>query len=304
MKQVLCTKCNAQTDLNETYTLNNKIVCRTCAFDKASEIPGFPFSLKKNRDPEVCFHCNGVSEKSHYRQYNGLPTCSKCERLLFKRRIWISGLLLLLAVLGLFFYNLFQTKDTIHLYMMINNARTAILENNLHDAQKHLNEASILFPDKAETRGTQAFLDGIQHLENYDNTAALAAFKIVSNTWDPFGEIDIHILITEMNKAFDENNYILMYENSCELQNYSDKVAGTSLLQASAAACMYAVTDEPSYKNEALEIIKSFAFIPDDMAKVLIPQIKYRLDSKEIIPAQEFYARFPDGYPIPKEGSR
>ena len=105
-------------------------------------------------------------------------------------------------------------------------------------------------------------------------------------------------LQAEASAAFDARRYQDMYAASVKVRDKYPADHGAMLAVASAAACMYVVTTEEHYRQEALDIIGgvrgNLSADESAAAEDLIRRTVYRLDNREIIDPEEYYRRFPE----------
>lgn len=97
--------------------------------------------------------------------------------------------------------------------------------------------------------------------------------------------------------AFDEKEYLVMYNTSRELAERFTDLPMAILSYASGAACMYALTNDQQYRQESEERIAYALSLrsgnENGELDEYIQRIRHRIESREIIDSDEYYRRYP-----------
>jgi hypothetical protein len=148
------------------------------------------------------------------------------------------------------------------------------------------------------------FLGGMAMLAQDQCAEALTTFRQLKDKLPPDYGVEMLILHAESGIAFDAKDYDEFLEIAQRYeQKMPDHYMGKAML-ASAWACKHAETGDMASRMVALDWLDQARNLAgnDPQFKEYEQRILHRIHAREIIKAEEFHRRFPDGWTPQKEG--
>lgn len=300
MRKSICAGCGAEVAQNKTFVAEGKVYCELCLSGLLGMKKVKPASVSRAADPTVCVKCGHDNGEDELRIYPGAPLCENCfkQALRYPFPLWIkiSAIALLIAVAAGFWFNLkyFQA------YAEFREATIATDEGDIARAAPAMRRAANRLPSIAEFSGLADLYEGILFLSQDKPEEALSSLKraetILTNGYD----IQPFILVAEVGAAFNRKDYRTFYDRARDLSRRSPDDWISMVQVASAAACLYAETDDEQFRDESLSLLESaknkLTAGQEEAFAEYEARVRYRLETKEIITAEEFHRRFPNGY--------
>ena len=289
--------------MSQAFTAAGRTLCAACLEQmlagqgKSATVEG----ISRLVDPTVCAHCAADNGAAEWSQLAGLPTCDKCTNFFrnrpFPNWLKISAAVFLLVAVVAFVHNwrffigyveylrgvrALQEERVDEGIALLDSAAKRIPEvPDLAVLPNLLNAQRLILEDKNE-EALQLLAQSRPHLPDelrpaFQNSEFCAQMGVAFNR----GDYDSFLTAA---KSFAEAN--------------PDKSAAIGSV-ASAYACKYAKSGDPTFRAQCLEQMQRARALADADSEVFREfenRLEHRLETKEIITRQEFVKRFPNGW--------
>lgn len=294
MKETLCNECKQTVPYHKTSTYKDKEYCNICIQKYRDNIPGYPYTVKRNYDSSVCHYCKAEADNISHKIFNGLPTCDNCEKSYVAKKPPIPVVLLFLAIFGLFIYGLPRNLNISSTTDLVKRADTALRTSNIETALTLSAEAIASGSELKVAYFVNEIASAYQLFEERDYVNAVEQLEKMRDKYRYNNDITKLLYISNGFLAFEEKDYEKMYENLRRAQVWLGNDYG-DILFAQAAACMYVDTGMTEYSREAKDLIASVnrSKKPNNLDR--IQHVQYILDSKQIISAEEYEQQLSEG---------
>jgi len=304
MIQCKCEQCGLEFPMNETLRVAGRVLCDVCCEQvlEARETP--ETDLERQLDPTICVNCQKDHGATELSRLAGAPVCETCEAFFRNRPYPAWTKLALAAVVALVVVSLVFNMRFFRAYGALRLANASWMQGDLETASSQMASAAGFAPECADIGAVAQFLEGQALLAQDRCVEALAKFRQCKDKLPPDFDVELFILHAEASAAFDAQDYHAFVVAAQRLAHEAPDYHGSRAMVASAFACKYAETGEEAFREEALRHLdKARALANGDPAFTEYEQrILHRIDTREIIKAEEFHRRFPDGWTPEKEG--
>jgi hypothetical protein len=282
--------------MNSVFTFRGSPICEACLDQMIMQDESVKAEdISRHLDPTVCINCQGDNGNIPLDMLAGLPTCSACTAYFRNRPFpaWLKvgfALLIVIVILHLAYNRRF--------WLAYQDLRQANQTEYLYVASALYESASRRVPENAELRAYSAFLVGLRLLQDDRPAEALSCLESCRDGLPPENEVDRLILATKCELACARSDYDEFLRIALQMRRaYRDEGLEWARV-ASAYACKYAETGDRSYHKNALAYLDSArARSPGDPAVAAYDmRIKHRLYTREILSAEEFFERYPEGW--------
>ena len=304
MRTFTCTHCLATVPLGSGFTLDSRRLCEACTNQELAERgPKAPQpAIERLEDPTVCGRCATDWGSAALPRVAGMPMCATCaaavHAIAFPR--WLTSSLVALGVLALL--TLWHHQRFLLGYLELVHARRAMDRGDMPAISRAFQAATRQVPEDVGLRGAAAFFHGAELLQANRSAEALPLLQEARRVAGTTPLIERLLLDAEAGAALDAKDYARFLEKTRAAAALDPKSSVAVAGVASALACQYAVTGEASLKQQAVAELEKAARLvtPADTERFrdYDERIRYRIESREIIDADEYHRRFP------KVGSR
>jgi len=304
MDNVRCEHCGRELPLNETLTIQDKHICKSCSDNYYSEQEGDQAdAVQPQIDPNICFNCQKDNGSEPLPLLANLPICDQCAELYRNRPfpLWVKAFFA--AVLALVIFSCIWNARFMRGYFAMNNAFEAFDVSEFEKAASLMQYASQDIPESADLQTLNCYFQGINYLHQDRSKEALALFQKCGSQLPPDYNLDFLILSAQIGVAFDEKDYDTFLKLALKMKNMNPQDQFSLGMVSSAYACKYAETGSEEYKTQALTNLEDAKKMAPENPDFLDYQqrILYRLHSREIITNDEFHKRFPNGWSQPEK---
>ena len=307
MRRSVCSSCGRDAPINDTIVVDEDVMCLECANEQLSQADPDTLESKqivRQADPTICALCGTDHGDDELGMLAALPVCPACEQRCrhWKFPVWLkaaSVTVLLLA--GLCFAHNYRYLKA-HIEVLQGNK--LVDEGNMARGQQLIEQAARRVPDFKPLAAMSDLYAGMLLLSEGKSAEALARLQACRWAYGNVEGFDLFLLSAEAGVAFDQKDYEQFLSLQRQMMGRAPEepiaVAGV----ASGLACMFAITGDDAYRQEAMEYLEradKMAAAGD--APVLIEavadyrmRILHRLSTRQIISPDEFFRRFPDGW--------
>jgi hypothetical protein len=299
MRKRTCAICEQDFPHGDLIDLHGASYCEQC-FENNERLMSQIEDASRSPDPTMCARCGHDNGLTSLPQIMELPLCGDCTRHVthYPYPTWVKvffGIIAAVVIAGLAFnYKYFG----VIFYM-----RAAAYHINKGDglaAEKDYTKAATLMPEIDPLRSMRDYLRA-GNLMNADRSAeALIILKELKKNSLEGMDLDSMIVRAECGASFERGDYASFYRIEKEQLALAPDDPACKLRVASAAACLFAINGNRTYRNEAISLIAAAqsqrTSENEEFMKEYIPRINYRIHSREIISGKEYYRRFPDGW--------
>ncbi|HPO14225.1 MAG TPA: hypothetical protein PLI09_12340 [Candidatus Hydrogenedentes bacterium] len=283
--------------MNKSFSVEGRNLCGECADASFAGIPN------NNIDTTICFKCGADAGDQDLPLMASLPVCGVCEEF-FRNRpfpLWVKAASFALAVIVVF--ALVWNSRFILAYTELRQMETAIADADLKKVESLITSVANRIPEKLVFKTMMNYWHGIALLRDDRCQEALSCFKMCKNSPDlPPKEIDSLIKNAALGVAFNDGNYDEFLRLSLDMAKASPRDAFALGSVASAYACKYAKEDNEEYRQKSLEFLeKANALNPGPEFDEFKMRVHHRLFTHEIVTANEFWKKFPNGWYPEKE---
>lgn len=305
MLKVKCTECGRVLPMKETSKTDDRILCSGCyeklTSTEGKDTPEFVYQV----DPTLCSRCGFDNGSNPLPTLAAQPMCEQCAGYLRNRpfpswiRISFAGLIIfvfLAAALNMRFF--LAWRDT--------KAAFKLMRQDPGHAAERMRAALKQVPESRDLQAFSAYFDGLHYIQQDRPEEALASMEKCQNGLPSSFGVDNLILDLKAGVAFKKKDYDEFVVIAKKMVSKNPDYHYSHAMLASAYACKYAVTNDTALCEQAMAALdRARAKAGSDPSfKEYEQRILHRLDTKEIITAQEFYSRFPNGWQKEKEGGR
>ena len=259
MIRVECAACHESFPMNDTARIEKQPLCLKCASADLSAMGNIapdPASLRKQVDPTVCCGCGSdFGSAALPTLQSGLPVCESCRQAFLHRPFpnWVKlsfAALVAVAVVSLLVNWRFTAA-----YREMKKATREAQAGRIGAAAALLTSASLRVPESADLRDAAALYKGMHLLLSDKSTEALPYLREFGAKYPEQNVADL-VYQAEVGAAFDRHDYdtFLAKEQQYLAQHAGDPMATAAV--ASAYACKYAVTGDPSFKTQSLQTLE------------------------------------------------
>lgn len=297
MRHAPCGRCSRSLPLNDLYGVDAETLCEACAnqeLERRAQAQEPPADVARLTDPTVCSVCQTDHGSMELPLVGGHPLCQGCTERVRNRPFpdWLKKgtvALLLLAALSLWYHRRFAFA-----FVHVAQANRAFKRGDAATAAAHMGAASVLVPEDSATQAMAAFYRGLLLMQQDHSAEAVKEFQQAKAV---FGAgLDRVILLAEGSAAFEAKDYDRFLEKQQAAARLSPDDAMTVGALASAYACKFAVGGDEKHKSEALahlERARALSAADPRSFKEYEERILHRLQTREIITAEEYHRRFP-----------
>lgn len=304
MKHITCEKCGKTVPMGSSWQWDKTVLCEVCCEQAAANHDGdIPVDVAQQVDPTICQRC-GKDGHSENPVVGGFRVCRDCAGIMnnFPFPLWIR-----VSAVGLLALVVFSTAWNMRFIQGSRELKKSMAALNSGDwttAEQLMYAAFDHVPESRDLEALAAYFHGHAALKNNDSKEAVRFFKKADARLPP--ELGTWFLLrqAQISLAFDEKNYDAFLFFSKEVaEKYPDNIFVQGSV-ASAYACKYAVTGEPEFRLQAVQVLDHIATLPgadNPEWTAYHHRIHHRLETREIISREEFEQRFPDGWPAKEE---
>jgi hypothetical protein len=295
MRTLTCQACGGEHPMCEMFDVHGRTLCGTCGEQFCSE-QGAAAGEKvwRHSDPTICVNCGADNGDAPYELLMQLPTCGKCIDFYRNRPYpkWVTASFAAIAVLVVvslaWNWRFFQGHFEL---------RAALAANSLKEAADQADAAARHVPEAADLQELAAFFQALLCLQEDKCEQAQALLSRCNRLPPSFGVSDLREQATA-GAAFARKEYdkFLQVAEAVADRKPNDAVAQAQM--ASALACLYAVRGDDQLRRRAEAKLQEAKKLGGDafVASAYEERIRHRLQTREIIPRQEFLRRFPNGW--------
>jgi tetratricopeptide (TPR) repeat protein len=300
MKHMKCERCGNQFPMGELVVVSGQPVCHPC-MDEArarGRGPGVQDTVTRMTDPTICTNCGMDAGRVELPLLAGLPTCDKCING-FRRRpfpLWIKVAMAGLAALAVF--ALVRNLRFFQGQVEARRADRAWAAGNVEEAAYQMQAAANHVPEVRGFQDEALYFRGIYFLSQDMNADAAETLRALQQRVGHAKGLDHYLAVAEANAAFDNKDYDTFLAKARAQAELDPKNADCIATLASAWACKYAATGDEAAKKEALgwlDKAKELAPADDDGFGDYEARILYRIQTREIITAEEYHRRLSEG---------
>ncbi len=301
MIKVKCIQCGRSLPIKETSKTDGRILCAEC-YEKVTSTGTAASEFRYQADPTVCGRCGFDNGSTPLPTLAGLPMCQQCTDFLRNRpfpswiKISFAGLIIFVVLAGVWNMRFFLAwKDT--------RVALKLMGQDMGQAAERMRTARDRVPESSDLQTLSAYFDGIVYLQQNRSEEALASFEKCEHSLPPTFGVDLLILRARSDVAFDTKDYdgFVAVAKEMTLKKPDDHFSHAML--ASAYACKYAVTGDTAFREQAMAALERARIMSGDdpSFKEYEQRILHRLSTQEILTAQEFHRKFPNGWQQEKE---
>ncbi|HEY5747137.1 MAG TPA: hypothetical protein VIU12_13720 [Chryseolinea sp.] len=298
MRHVTCSHCN-RTDVpvNESLHIDDVVFCHTCVNATFTEDQLKGRNVVNEFDPTVCSSCSkdfGDTTLAKVAQY---PMCPACAKAIEKKSFptWVKAFFI--GILVVVVFSTIYNWRFIEGYKEMNAATRAMQAKDYKTAARNLSAAFGHVPEQQDLKHLAHYCQGVTFLEEDNSTAALSELQACVDFMPEDYEIPQLIVRARLGATFDTKNYDQYLQVAKEHLRVDSTEGYRWSVMASAYACWYATTKTDSAKIQ-YNICRSNALVLDNSAEMMaqINRMDHRFETGEIITAEEFAKRFPNGW--------
>lgn len=303
MQKDMCSSCQKEFLKNNTYLIKDVVFCEACGNEFLNKNKSIPQeAIIKQMDNTLCYTCGRDNGNVRFMEISGIPLCMECTATARNRPFpkWIK--ISLAAVISLVIFSFIWNLRFIEAYFSLKQSFKAVAEGELEKAVDLINKASQKVPESQDLKKLYSFHSGMLALKNDNNEQALSLFEICRESIPP-EHLDPLIAQARIGLAYNNKDYDTFVVISKELSDKNPEESYYKAQLASAYACKYAVTGDQQYKDASLVCLAAVDKMPSEPSKRdpnYKQRILYRLQTREIISAADFHAKFPNGWQAPE----
>jgi tetratricopeptide (TPR) repeat protein len=293
-----CERCGQPVPLNEFRVVGDRLLCQKCVEVETRKAAPSPGQGMKQPDPTVCARCGRHGGGKELEQLLSLPMCESCLAFFRNRPFpsWIKASFagLVAVVLLTFAWN----ARFVQAYLELRQFGRAILAGDLERATALAESATARVPENAELRAIADYHRGVLLLSQDRNREALTKLEACRGMLPPDSDLDLWILAARMAVAFDDRDYDAFLKVAHQFLKAQPKDPRALGSVASAYACKYAETGQALFRQKSLEFLEKMRALdqgPESGEYEM--RIRHRLSRREVISPEEFYKRYPTGWP-------
>ena len=252
-------------------------------------------------DPTVCVHCSADGGATEWPQLAGTPTCPKCSDFFRNRPFptWLrySAVLFLCVAVAAFIYN---WRFFIGYVEFLRGMR-ALERHQVEQGVALLDSAAKRVPEVPQLAVLPNLINA-QRLVSEDKNEEALELLAKSRPYVPDNYQDLYRQTenaAQMGAAFNRHDYDSFLAAAKKLADFAPNEPRAVAALASAYACKFAATGDPSFRQQSLKQLErahKLAGADDDDFPEYENRIQHRLATREIITRDEFHERFPDGW--------
>jgi hypothetical protein len=289
--------------MNATLRLGGQIVCDACCDDLLARSIGPRTDLKRQVDPTVCANCKTDHGATALRLLAGMPVCDPCQNF-FRHRpfpLWIKAAMV--AVLALVGVSMVFNARFFQAYAAMKRYAACMRRNEVEAAIREVSQAAAYVPECEDIRHLAEYVQGISLLSQSRSAEALTKLTACRAHVPPEAGVDALILDAQCGVAFDNKDYDGFVAAAQALDQQTPNNSSTKAELASAFACKYVQTGDAAFRERSLKCLDEARKLAgnDSMFAKYEIRIRHRLASGEIITAEEFQRKFPNGWNPGKE---
>jgi tetratricopeptide (TPR) repeat protein len=302
MRSITCDACGQSQPMTGALRVRERTLCAPCAERFFAEHR--PQDLAAGDvtplvDPTVCHWCESDHGEQELGLIGGVGTCAACEQRLrnFPFPTWVkaSFVCLLLAAIVSFGANFRYVRAVFDGA----EGERAAARQDFPRAADLMERASQTVPGYEPYEFAAAFCRGLALMGADQSAEAVPYFKKCAKFSPDDATLQRLVLEAEIGAAFDAKDYDLTLAKSQELNALvpDDSLVVTKV--ASAHASKYAATGDAEHRRKAEELLGQARQLPGFDAPEMRQyeeRIRHRLETREIIPAEEYARRFPNGW--------
>lgn len=295
MKHVSCQRCNAQLPLGDAIRFFDRTLCLNCAQAEKQQLPPDQEvpegAIYNETDPTICRECQHDNGTEDLQRVAGVPLCGNCDQKYRSRPFptWLK--LSFAAVVMLAIIAFVRNERFYRAYVQKVEAKRAMQRGDFDAHVTLIQTAAALVPEDRDLSVAATLAQAMQFMQQDRAAEALPLLRQIQQQVPADPTIKRFVLIADAAAAFDRKDYdhflAVEQEQMALVPNEPSAVAGV----ASAFACKYAVTGNPEFKQQALELLEK--------AKKLAPpgspefadyeaRIRFRIDTRRIISKKEY----------------
>jgi len=298
MIQCKCEQCGREFPMNQTLRLAGRVLCDACC-EKALETSETPQKdLERQFDPTICANCQKDNGTDELATLAGAPVCQTCETFFRNRPFPTWTKLALAAVVALVVVSFLFNMRFFRAYGAVRGAFVSYAQGDVNDASSRMASAAACVPECEDICVMADYMEGVALLAQDKPADALATFRRCRDKLPAEYQVDLYMLHCEANAAFNAQNYDAFVVAAQKLAHKAPDVHSNQAMVASALACKYAETGDTAFRRQALDWLdRARTLANGDPAFAEYEQrILHRIHSRQIIRAEEFHRRFPDGW--------
>ena len=186
-------------------------------------------------------------------------------------------------------------------YIDLQQSVKAMEKGDLLSASDHMFSVAKHVPEAEDIHVVASFYKGLYFMQEDKCQEALDCFLACSGKIPPDINIDRFIKIARSGAAFNSKDYDSFLTLALEYQKENPQNSMAIGGVASAYACKYVVTGDERFKQQSLSHLKHAEKVAIDKEeyKEYSQRILYRLHNSEILTADQFYEKYPDGWQEP-----
>jgi len=302
MLKVKCTECGRALPMKDTSKTDGRILCVGC-YEKLTSTQGIAISeFIYQVDPTVCARCGLDNGSSPLPTLASQPMCQQCTDYLRNRPFpsWIklsfAGLIIFVALAAAWNMRFFLAwRDS--------KAAGALIRQDAGQAAERMRSALKRVPESRDLQAFSAFFDGVHYLHQNRPEEALTSLEKCRHSLPSTFGVDTLILDAKAGVTFNAKDYDGFVVTAKQMVSKNPDFHYSHAMLASAYACKYAATNDMAFCEHAMAALDRARAIggSDPSFKEYEQRILHRLSTQEIITAEEFHRRFPNGWQKEKE---
>jgi hypothetical protein len=302
MRRAACGQCQRSVPMNDLYAMFGQTLCQPCADEELRRREGQkrpPGSVARQVDPTVCGPCGLDNGDTPLPQVAGIPCCEVCAASLRNRPFpaWIKTSLAALLLLAVFSF--VRNWRFFKAYVEVVQSAHAAAAHDLERAEALHASAARRVPESRELAAMSAFFTGARLMSQGKEAEALPHLQQARGFMPKNPTLETMILHAQAGVAFGHKDYDAFLAKAKDIAARQPDDARSVATVASALACKYAATGDPSFRKEALDQLAKAAALAERGSRDFeeyAERIHHRLETREIITREEFERRYPQGW--------
>lgn len=301
MRTFTCDACSQSAPMNGAYRVREQSLCAPCTerfFNEQRPADLRADEVSALTDPTVCHWCGSDRGDEEFGLIGGVGTCPDCEQRMrnfpFPTWVKVSFSLLLIAAIASFAAN-FRYVQAV--FDGAEGERAAERQDFARAADL-LERASAHVPEFKPYAFSAAMSRGLALLTADQSAQAIPYFEKCLSLAPEEPALHRFLLEAEIGAAFDGKDYDLALAKTKELNELMPDEPGLVAKLASMHAAKYAASGEEDHLRQANEMLAKVEQLPGfdtEQMQEYAERIRHRLETREIIPLEEYRRRFPAG---------
>jgi hypothetical protein len=298
MRHVTCNHCN-RTDVpvNESLHIDHVVYCHNCVNAMFTEDQLKGRTIVNEFDPTVCSSCSKDFGDTALEKVGQYPMCRECAKAIEEKSFptWVKAFFI--GILVVVVFSTIYNWRFIEGYKEINAAKRATKAKDYKTAARNFTAAFGHVPEQQNLKHLAQYYRGVTLLEEDNSAAALPELRACLDFMPTDYDVPTLIVQARLGATFDAKKYDQYLRVAREYLQQDSTAGYRWSIMASGYACWYARTKADSAKLQ-YNICRSNALALDSSPEMMaqINRMDHRFKTGEIITAEEFAKRFPNGW--------